>query len=186
VPLPVEDDLGRLVRALQGLGIREFAFTGGVAFGIWVEPRETRDLDVCGILPPEAVLPLLAQYDGVRAGAEELPDLVRFRVGDWDVDLFVAKNAIDAECLARAVTAGIGGLIVKVVTAEDLVLHKLKKLRSDRRRIYQDVADLRALFQRRPDLDWNYVETRAEGADRELLDAIRALKDEDILGRLRL
>ncbi|MBI5528527.1 MAG: nucleotidyltransferase [Deltaproteobacteria bacterium] len=184
MPLPVEDDLARLLRALDGLNIRNFALTGGVAFGVWVEPRETRDLDVCGVLPPESVIPLLAQYDGVRAGTGELPDMVRFRVGDWDVDLFVAKSELDNECLARAVEVAIGRVTVKVVTAEDFVLHKLKKLRSDRRRVLQDVADLRSLFQKKSDIDWKYVEARVVGADRELLNAIRNLSDEDLIGRL--
>lgn len=182
--LPAEDDLRRLVRTLQSLEIRDFALTGGVAFGVWVEPRETRDLDVCGVLPPEAVEPLLALHDGMRVGASEIPDIVRFRVGEWDVDLFVAKTQEDRDCIARAPAVDIGGVVVRVVSPEDLVLHKMKKLRSDRRRILQDVADLRALFKCKPALDWAFMSARLPAADLDLLQSIRDLSDDELLERL--
>lgn len=182
---PAEEDLARLLRVLDSLGIHDFAFTGGLAFGVWVEPRETRDLDLCAALPEAAVLPLLAQYDGMRFGPSELPDIVRFRVRDWDVDLFVAKGPADAECLARAVRVLIGALTVPVVTPEDLVVHKMRKLRSDRRRLLQDAADLRALCERRGDrMDWGYIGEHLSEADRSLLEAIRGLSDEALLQRL--
>ena len=88
----VEATLARLVRLLESLGIDRYALTGGIAFGVWAEPRETRDLDVTAVLPPAAVLPLLAQFDGMRVGSGEMPDVVRFRLRDWDVDLFVAED----------------------------------------------------------------------------------------------
>jgi hypothetical protein len=182
---PVEEDLARLVRALEGLGIRNFALTGGAAYGVWVEPRETRDLDVCAELPQAALMPLLAHFDGMRFGASEVPDIVRFRIGDWDVDLFVAKYPDDFECLARAVPVALGSATVRIVTAEDLMVHKLRKLRSDRRRVLQDAADLRTIFAQKSDLDWSYVQSHLGPDDLALLDSIRRLSDDEFLERLK-
>ena len=73
---------------------------------------------------------------------------------------------------------------MRVVTPEDFVIQKLRKLKSDRRRVLQDAADLRALMERRPDLDWPYVRDRIDAEDLALLDAFRGLSDEAILDRL--
>ena len=64
----------------------------------------------------EEVDRLLALHDGIRSGAEDLPDIVRFRVGNWDVDLFVSKEPYDRECLRRAIAVEIDGVPVRVVT----------------------------------------------------------------------
>lgn len=180
----VEATLARLVRLFESLGIEQYALTGGIAFGIWAEPRETRDLDVTAVLPPGALLPLLARFDGMRVGASEIPDIVRFRLRDWDVDLFVAKTDEDLEILGRAVTVDIGGSSVRVVAVEDLIIHKLRKLHSDRRRVLRDAADLRALFERHPQLDFSWIERHCDPADHDLLAAVRDASDEELLSRL--
>jgi hypothetical protein len=54
------------------------------------------------VLPKESVDRLLALHDGLAIGPSEVPDIVRFRAGRWDVDLFVAKNEHDLEVLRRA------------------------------------------------------------------------------------
>src|SRR5262245_14717434 len=102
-PETPEQGLVRVLSALRSLGIHNIALTGGVAAGVWTSPRFTRDLDFCGVLPKEAVEPLLTRYDGVRVGPEPIPDIVRFRVGDWEADLFVSKSPYDRACLQRAV-----------------------------------------------------------------------------------
>lgn len=124
--------LERVARVLRSHQVLDFAFTGGVAVGVWAAPRQTKDLDLCGSLPVEEVDRLLSLQDGIRSGPEELPDIVRFRVEDWDVDLFVSKGPYDHECLRRAIPVEVAGVPVRVVTAEDLLIHKMIKLRNDR------------------------------------------------------
>lgn len=175
----------RVTEALRSHGVHDLAFTGGVAVGVWAEPRQTKDVDVCGTLPPAEVNRLLALRDGIRSGPEELPDMVRFRVGDWDVDLFVCKDAYDRTCLDRAVAATIDGAEVRVVTAEDLLIHKMIKLRTDRRRLLQDLADIRAVVVAQAgQLDWTYLRRWLPAAESELLDAVSSLSDEELVGRL--
>ncbi|MBI2896323.1 MAG: nucleotidyltransferase [Deltaproteobacteria bacterium] len=185
LPDPPSEAIGRLSRLLASLGVQDFAVTGSVALGVWAVPRETHDIDLCGELPAAAVEPLLALYDGMRAGPGEMPDLVRFRVGDWDVDLFVSNGAYDRTCLERAVQVEVAGTKVKVVTAEDLLIHKLIKLRSDRRRMLQDLADIRSVLDARGDtIDWEYLKSWLPPHEAELLRSVSALDDEALVKRL--
>jgi hypothetical protein len=182
---PTGEILAQVVRVLHAHRIADFAFTGGVAVGVWAEPRQTRDVDICGVLPADEVDRLLAIRDGMRTGPEELPDMVRFRVGDWDIDLFVSKDEYDRTCLGRAIAATVGGTEVRVVTAEDLLIHKMIKLRTDRRRLLQDLADLRAVIATQADrIDWDYLRRWLPAADATFLDAVASSDDEELVRRL--
>ncbi len=136
-----------LLKELQERGISEVAVTGGLALGAWVAPRFTKDFDLCAVVPESAVDPLLAQYDGIRVGPERIPSTIRFEFAGWPVDVFVAKTAYDRECLRRAVAVELFGAKVKVVTPEDLLIHKLIKLRDDKTKLLQDAADVQAILQ---------------------------------------
>jgi hypothetical protein len=180
--------LADVVEVLRRHRVSDFAFTGGVAVGVWAIPRQTHDLDLCGALPLEEVDRLLALNDGIRSGSEELPDIVRFRVRDWDVDLFVSKSPYDRECLRRAVSVSVEGVEVKVVTAEDLLIHKMIKLRNDRRRLLQDFADIRAIIETRVDaagsLDWNYVRAWLRPEETKSLEAVGRTDDDELMRSL--
>lgn len=177
--------LERITDVLRSHQVLDFAFTGGVAVGVWAAPRQTKDVDLCGSLPLEEVDRLLALRDGIRSGAEQLPDIVRFRVQDWDVDLFVSKDAYDRECLKRAIAAEIDGVAVRVVTAEDLLIHKMIKLRHDRKRLLQDLADIRAVVDARAEgLDWAYIRRWARPQESAWLEAVGRSTDEQLVRRL--
>lgn len=177
--------LKRLEAVLKSHEVIDYALTGGIAVGVWSAPRQTKDIDVCGSLRLDEVDRLLALRDGIRSGSEELPDIVRFRVGDWDVDLFVSKGAYDKECLRRAVSTQIDGVAVRVVTVEDLLLHKMAKLRFDRRRLIQDLADIRAVIDAtQSPLDWAYVRSWARPAEAAWLEKVASSTDEELVRRL--
>lgn len=177
--------LERVTRVLRSHQILDFAFTGGVAVGVWAAPRQTKDVDLCGSLPREEVDRLLARRDDIRSGPEELPDIVRFRVDDWDVDLFVSKGPYDRECLSRAIAVEIDGVRVRVVTAEDLLIHKMIKLRHDRRRLLQDLADIRAVVDAQGEgLDWEYVRRWASAEESVWLEEVARSTDEQLVRRL--
>lgn len=181
---PAGPVLARVIEVLRSHGVDDSAFTGGVAVGVWSRPRQTRDVDVCGVLPVDQVNRLLALHDRIRSGAEVLPDLVRFRVGEWDVDLFVCKDEYDRTCLARAIATQIDGIDVRVVTAEDLLVHKMIKLRSDRRRLFQDLADIRAVVEAQAAaLDRRYIREWLPHQEADLLDSVATIDDEALAGR---
>ncbi len=186
-PEPVSLVLKRIVAVLASHQVVEFAFAGGLAVGIWSSPRQTKDLDICGTLPLKEVDRLLALRDGIRSGSEALPDIVRFRVGDWDVDLFVSKGPYDFESLRRAVTAEVDDVTVRVVTAEDLLVHKMKKLRFDRKRMIQDLADIRAVIDANQSaLDWGYIRNWTPAEESSWLEMVAHATDEAlIVGLLR-
>jgi predicted nucleotidyltransferase len=184
-PDSVAEILERVARVLRSHQVVDFAFTGGVAVGVWSAPRQTKDVDLCGSLPLEEVERLLALRDRIRSGAEELPDIVRFRIEDWDVDLFVSKTPYDRECLKRAIAVEIEGVPVSVVTAEDLLIHKAIKLRSDRKRLLQDLADIRAVIDARgAELDWEYIRRWALPQEFAWLEAVGGSTDEQLVRQL--
>lgn len=177
--------LAALVEMLRRRGIRNFALTGGLALGAWTAPRFTRDLDLCAVVPLEAVDPILALHDGVRFGSEEIPAVIRFRMLDWDVDVFSSKSAYDLACLERAVPTEVCGCPLRVVSPEDLIIHKLHKLKDDRRRLLQDAADLRSLALARGDrLDQTYLRQWLPPADAELALGLASLDEAELVRRL--
>lgn len=174
--------LTRVAAVLRSHQVSDFAFTGGVAVGVWAFPRQTKDIDLCAVLPLEEVDRILALRDGMRSGSDALPDIVRFSVGEWDVDLFVSKSAYDHECLARAIPVQIEGVTVRVVTAEDLLLHKMLKLRNDRRRILQDLADIRAIVDARGStMDWTYIGRWARPEESTWLESVGRATDDELV-----
>jgi predicted nucleotidyltransferase len=184
-PEPAGAILERIARVLRSHEVVDFAFTGGVAVGVWAAPRQTKDVDLCGSLPVAQVDRLLGLQDGIRSGSGELPDIVRFRVDDWDVDLFVSKDAYDRECLRRAIAVEVDGVQVRVVTAEDLLIHKMIKLRHDRKRLLQDLADVRAVVDARGDgLDWEYIRRWALPGESAWLEEVARSTDEQLVRRL--
>ncbi len=180
------DVLRRLLEALGRLGVRDVALTGGVAFSTWVTPRYTRDFDLCGVVPEPSVDLILARFDGFRAGPARLPSIIRFAFGGWDVDLFVAATDYDHACLARAVQADVGGTAVRVVSVEDLLIHKVTKLRSDKRKVLQDASDIRQLVDDSAsgELDEFYLRKWLPERDAELLLRVPSLDDVELVTQL--
>jgi hypothetical protein len=178
--------VGRLIAALAGYGVEHAAVTGSTALGVWASPRQSRDLDICASVPPEAVPRILARFDGIAAGPPEDPGVLRLRFLDWDVDVFVTgDDPYDAACASRAVEVSTQSSSVRVVSAEDLLIHKFIKIRTDRRRILQDLADMRALIESRgASVDWEYLRLWLPKSESDLLDALAALDDQALVARI--
>jgi hypothetical protein len=170
---------------LSRLGVGEVALTGAQALGVWTVPRSTADVDLCAVVPLKSVDRLLAQYDGIRVGPEEVPSIIRIQFRGWQVDLFVAKSEYDLHCLERAVATKIGEAEVRVVTPEDLIIHKLHKLKDDRRKLLQDAADLRLLATTLgPRLDLDYLRKWLEPSDAELASQLATLDEAELVRQL--
>lgn len=177
--------LTALLAELEQRGISETALTGGLALGAWVAPRYTKDFDLCAVVPESAVDPMLASHDGMRAGPERVPSTIRFEFAGWPVDIFVAKTAYDRECLRRSVEVDLLGTKVRVVTPEDLVIHKLIKLRDDKRKLLQDAADIQTLLQTFA-LDSGYFEAWLPVGEARLLSEAKSLDAASLVARLQL
>lgn len=128
--------LRQVVEALEGAGC-DYMVTGSYASSFQGEPRSTHDIDLVVALTPAGTAALLKAFPPPRYYLDEL--MVRdavarsdmFNLLDADtgdkVDFWMLKDdAFDQSRFARKVSETLDGLSVKMSTAEDTILMKLK------------------------------------------------------------
>lgn len=173
-------DLGRLRVLLDTLGW-PYMIIGGIAVAARGRPRMTGDADVT-VAVPEGAEPLL--IDRCRAaGFRPLPDEplafvvshhVLPLVGDdgTRVDLVVAGSPYESDAIARATDVNMEGVVLRVATAEDVVIHKVVAGRPT------DLEDARSVVRRSgPQFDAALVRS-------VVLPLADALQDDDLRRRL--
>ena len=145
---------------LERAGIPTIAI-GGLAVGVWGEPRLTRDVDVkvlAGRDERARVLENLSDYIPLNADPDAAfrQNGIAFFQNRYGVrvDIMLAENIFDETAIGRAKTVELGpGNPVRVCSAEDLIIHKLVSLRR------QDHLDVVGVIKRQGDvLDDDYVE----------------------------
>jgi hypothetical protein len=162
------------------------AVIGGVAVGVWGEPRVTRDVDLKVLLgrdQAERLVDLLGddlkplQRDSLeslrRQGILFVMDAAGTRV-----DLLLADTSHDVEAIERSREITVSpGLAIRVCTAEDLVIYKLVATRS------RDHEDASGVIRRQgSSLDETYIEgwlSQFEKAldDSTLIQTYRRMRD---------
>ncbi|MEW5987875.1 MAG: DUF6036 family nucleotidyltransferase [Chloroflexota bacterium] len=144
---------------LEAAGIPCVA-VGGLAVSLWGEPRLTRDVDVKVLIGREErqrLLNLLTGYTSLHADPDAAlrqngyaffldPDGVR-------VDVMLAETSFDEAAIGRARLMEMQpGVVVRICSAEDLIIYKMVSLRA------QDRADVEGVIRRQGDgLDDDYV-----------------------------
>lgn len=126
-----------LVEALRQL--KEFLETqsplmviGGVANAVWGQPRYTRDVDLKISLEGQPIAEfatLLSQHFRFRypdgaAFAQRAYVLMIDVTEETPADLAIAFLPYEIEAIARAVPTDVGGVVVPICTAKDLIIHK--------------------------------------------------------------
>lgn len=110
------------------------AVIGGVAVGVWGEPRVTRDVDIKVLLGRDAASRLLEEIgpDCVPLQAEPLEALTRTGIlfvrdaQGTRLDLLLSDVSFDAEAIRRARDVTLQpGLVASVCSPEDLIVYKL-------------------------------------------------------------
>ncbi len=146
------EQLRSVARALSDLRA-EYMLIGGLAVGVWVEPRATKDADLSVYVAarPEVVRERLAAAGlevqrGDLGRALERGEAVRLRRvgGDREpvvVDLLFAVTPFEKEALSRRRPLPVLGVELPVVGPEDLFVFKLIAGRP------QDLADATNLFE---------------------------------------
>jgi hypothetical protein len=155
--------LSQVVKFLEKARV-DYAVLGGIAVSIYSEPRMTQDIDLNIALNMEDLSQFLGKAreygfqpipPGIKKFAEEtgvIPMKFLKRGVAGRVDFIIAQNPIEFAGLKRARLRSIWGVKVKIVTAEDLLVHKLL---SDRPR---DLEDARGIVLRQGErLDKKYV-----------------------------
>lgn len=143
---------------------RRFALVGGLAVSVRGEVRFTRDVDLAITSADDAESELLvyalreAGYETVavveQAATARLATVRLASPTGIVVDLLLASCGIEPEVVSRAEPIDIGGRVLRVARAEELLA--MKVLSSSRRR-RKDVEDALGLLRCNPDLDLTTV-----------------------------
>lgn len=184
-----EYQLRQLVKFLDDAKI-DYAVLGGIAVSVYSEPRMTRDIDLNVVLNMNDLSAFLKKSRGY--GFRPIPPDINNFVKETGVipmrfykggvagkfDFIIAQNPIEFAGVKRARFKKILNVRVKIVTAEDLLLHKLF---SDRPRDREDARGI--LLRQGKKLDLEYVgawlkKTSGLGPLRHLLKEFKELVKE--------
>jgi len=137
-------------------------FIGGIAVAVWGEPRLTRDIDIKVLIHREERARLLAILDEFTPLNAD-PDEAFRRLGlaffhdphGIRIDVMLADTIFDETAIERARSMELfNGTMIRVCTAEDLIIYKLLSTRT------KDRGDVESIIQKQGDtLDGVYIET---------------------------
>jgi predicted nucleotidyltransferase len=145
-PQALAEAVPRIVEALARSGYRH-ALIGGVAVGVWIEPRATKDIDFLVDARSDGVdeLVLAARSAGFEAHPDEVQRLRRShmtRVWTSDsegeplmIDLLLNEHPFYESVLDRSRPQQVQRTEIRVASPEDLLILKLLAMRP------QDIAD---------------------------------------------
>lgn len=162
---PLKQQLKALVKIFEAAKIN-YVILGGIAVSIYGEPRLTADIDANIVLENaqlENFLKIAKRYNfypipkNIRAFVKNTGVVpLRFLKGKdikGQCDLIIAKNIIEELALKRARIRKIDSLKIRVVSPEDLIIHKMTAYRP------RDLEDIRGILMRRKGkLDIKYIE----------------------------
>jgi predicted nucleotidyltransferase len=140
-------DLKDLLRAFNEHNVK-YVIVGGYAFGVYAEPRATKDLDVfiqTEVQNSEAVFKALAAYGAPLDGfsPEDFRDLSTFQIGQPParVDIIQQISGVSFEqAWANRIEGVIDGEVpAGVISREDLIQNKLASGRE------QDLLDVKVI-----------------------------------------
>ena len=144
-------------------GSFEYLLYGGLAAGLWGEPRYTEDVDLVLFLPERHAYRFLRV--AVKHGFSIDEDLAiqqiqvsgwsRLPFGErkspWHLDLTLGDSPFDKSALARRKQVELFSRKVWVASPEDLLIYKLVAWRD------RDVMDVHAIVKRQKTLDSPYL-----------------------------
>lgn len=150
----------RLHQFLTRRGV-PYAIMGGLAVQKWGEPRFTRDVDLTILIEPGEEEPVVREM--AQAFEPRIEDAAAFALknrilllhvpGAADADVSLGLPGYEEGVIGRSVPFELDeGKVVRVCSAEDLVIHKAVSGRA------QDLLDLKAVIaRRRASLDVAYI-----------------------------
>ena len=142
----------------------DYAVIGGVAVLAYGEPRFTADVDVNILLKKEeirqfmrrarhyGIYPLSPKSEKIAKETGVIP--LRFKKKDFigRFDVVLAENILEYNAIKRSKIHKIDNVKIKLITPEDLVIHKMA---SPRPRDYEDLRGI--LARQRHRLDLKYI-----------------------------
>jgi len=158
---PLLGPLAALQRLLERMGDRGMVI-GGIAASLLGKPRLTADLDAVILLSlsqipllldaaaQEGLLPRIEDADGFARKNHVM--LLRHEESLINVDISLGMLPFEVEAVERSQLIPVGGLSIRLPTAEDLVIMKGVAHRA------RDLEDIRAICDANQDLDMGRVE----------------------------
>jgi len=183
--LTLVDALARVATALNDADI-PYMVINGQAVIHYGEPRFTRDIDLTvGIAPDELprVLPLLLKT-GFRPNVDDAQQFVDQthvlplldEAGRLRADVSFTDSSYEVQAIARGTDVPVKDVLVRFVSVEDLLIHKLIAGRPI------DLVDVKTVLLKNPDVDLadirHWLSQFAEALDLPLLERLdRSLSD---------
>jgi predicted nucleotidyltransferase len=136
-------------RCLQSNKI-DYAVIGGLAVAVWGEPRLTQDIDVKVMLSRDEAQRLLNAIEGEYKPFGDNPLEMLKENGILFVqdkhgvrlDIHLSDTLFDMEVIKRASNIEIEpGVVIKVCSAEDLIIYKMLSTRASDSRDFEGVVD---------------------------------------------
>jgi predicted nucleotidyltransferase len=161
----------------------DYLLYGGLAAGLWGEPRYTEDVDFVLFLPERQAFKFLRQAAAKGFAVEEdlaiqqlqVSGWARLPFGDrkspWHLDLTLGDSPFDKSALARKKKVELFERKVWVASPEDLLVYKLVSWRE------RDVLDVHAIVKRQKSLDAAYLRKWVGWWEKEGIEEIRARFD---------
>lgn len=156
---PLVEALCRLKEFLEA-NLVPYMVIGGIANAVWGQPRYTHDVDLKVALGTMSIAEFAAllsrqfrfRYPDGLAFAQRAFVLMIQVTEEMPADLAIAFLPYALEAIARAAPTDIGGIVVPICTAEDLIIHKAISQRE------KDWMDIEGILIRQGDrLDQEYI-----------------------------
>ncbi|MBI4565158.1 MAG: hypothetical protein HY716_10745 [Planctomycetes bacterium] len=184
------DPKALLLSALDALESTTFDYViyGGLAAGIWGEPRYTDDVDVVIFLHERELPEFLraAAAHGFSVDEDlavqhvQVSGWARIPLGDrnspWHVDLCLGDSPFDQSALARRKKIHLFERAAWVASAEDVILYKLVSGRP------VDLVDISGIISRQSGLDEAYLRRWADWWELEGVKGIRSILEVKLSG----
>lgn len=161
----MSDPKSVLLAALEAVesGPFDYLLYGGMAAGLWGEPRYTEDVDFVLFVPERQVVRFLraaarrgfAVNEDLALQQLQISGWARLPLGEarspWHLDLTLGDSPFDRSALRRRRAVTLFGRTVWVASPEDLVIYKLVSGRD------RDLLDVRRIGERQEALDAAYL-----------------------------
>lgn len=160
---PLKVQLKALAEFLSEQEIK-YIVLGGIAVSVYGEPRLTADIDVNILLDKKRVGDFLAKakaygfypnshnLDNFIEKAGVIPMLFKKRDVVGKINFIIAENALECAAIERGKVKEIDSIKLRLISPEDLVIHKITSLRS------RDLEDVNSIIIRQKSkLDIGYI-----------------------------
>ncbi|MBI2606997.1 MAG: hypothetical protein HYW49_13065 [Deltaproteobacteria bacterium] len=143
--------------ALESAGIAH-ALIGGFALAHFGVHRATQDVDFIADGGRKAEIIAALTQAGFQL-THDLAEALHFE-GVGNLDILLARRPISKSMLSQA--KKMGAEEIKILGVEDIIGLKIQAYKNNPKRLLQDQADIQALIEHNPSLDWTKVKHYAD------------------------